>query len=349
MPRMTIPFLLLLALALAGAAQPASPDVAEAPQVKYMLHSSKPGLRVRPADVAVLGARSLAEYEAMHAVTVPEAAREAFLQRVAHLGLEAVELEDVVRTPRATLSTKARHIFRPPAQPGLFIVQHIAPATEAWQAAVRNSGAVIVASLPERAVLLAADAEQIADLARLPWVQYASVYEPSYKYAPAAAPDQTEFTLQVADMPASAQAVAAIRSRVGGFSDETRHGATLTARFTANLPTALSLLSEPFVIGVEAFTPMKASDERQSLSLTTVSPPNLQTTRYLAWLAAPGRDITPNNLTQSNIVVDIADTGVDAGCGNTSQRHADLGGRTVYHTGAPLSGGAKAGSGRNPK
>lgn len=306
---------------------------------KFVLHFDRPGARITRDTAAALNVRTLAEYDTMIAVALPEQARDAFLEHVTTLGARAVELEDVILTPRATVSTVHKAAVPSGAGPGLFLIQSIAPATEAWQAAIRRSGVVAVGAVPERSVLVAGTLPQISELARLPWVQYAGPYEPAFKYAPVADPSHTEFTIQLADVPIASDAIGSIRHRVGALFAETRHEGILTARFTADMATAQALLEERFVIGVEAYRPMQSSDERQALSVTTAGPPSGGTTRYLAWLNAPGRDITPDKLTQSGIIVDIADTGVDNGCGGAGTRHLDLAGRTVYHNGATPIGG----------
>lgn len=99
---------------------------------------------------------------------------------------------------------------------------------------------------------------------------------------------------------------------------------------TKDLASAYALLDEPFVIGVEAYVAPEFSDERQAYSLSGASAPTPGVS-YLSWLASRG--ITPNALTNSGIIVDVADSGVDMGCLNVN-RHKDLLGRVVYYTAA---------------
>lgn len=266
----------------------------------------------------------------MHAIAVPEKAAGRITALLAQNGYEIAEMEDVIRTPRKTIDSRVASTDAAPYGEGLFILQYVAPATPAWQAAVRQSRVSVIDPLPERAVVVAATAEQIRELTKRPWVQYAGSYLPEYKHGPVAAPSHREFTLQVVDTPASAAAVARIRARVGKFVSETRRGSELVAHFRSDLATAQALLAEPFVMAVEAYIPPQPSDERQALGLTGVATLT-SSMSYLNWLAA--RNITPNALTNSGIVVDIADTGVDYGCYNGTAQHPDLRGRIVYHNG----------------
>jgi hypothetical protein len=295
---------------------------------KLMLTHRTANHRVTLADVAEPGARMIAEYEAMSVVTVPESAWERVAARLMKAGFDVTELDDTIETPRHRIKPAIDRAPTAPFAAGLFILQYAAPATGAWQAALRQSGVVVVQSLPGRAVLLSASTEQIARLAKLPWVEYVGPYLAEYKYAPLARLEHTEFTVQIANTTASAAAVEAVRARVGGFLTESRYESELTARIKMkDLASARALLEEPFVLAVEAYVPPEVSDERQAYSLSGAAVPTGG--NYLAWLASRG--ITPNALTNSGIVVDIADSGVDMGCLNI-QRHWDLRGRVVYYT-----------------
>lgn len=299
---------------------------------KLLLTPRGENRRVAPADLAEPHARVVAEYEAMHVVAVPEVAVDHVSARLHKLGFDVTELDDVIETPRRKIKPGVDHPPPAPFTAGLFIVQYTAPATAAWQAALRGSGVVVVQSLPGRAVLVAASVEQVARLSKLPWVQYTGPYVAEYKYAPLAPPGHTEFTIQIANTVGSAPAINAIRERVGGFLSESRYESELTARIrTDDLASAQALLNEPFVIAVEAYVPAELSDERQALSLTGAAVPTGG--NYLTWLA--NRGITPTALTNSGIVVDVADTGVDMGCStSTTLKHKDLLGRIVYYTSA---------------
>lgn len=282
-----------------------------------------------PAALLTEGSRVMADYDAMQAIGVPEAAYDRIAEKLAKNGFEVTELENGIRTPRRFIEAGMVSPAAPYAA-GLFLLQYSAPATPAWQALVRRSGVEVVESLPERAVVVTASREQAGVLARFPWVDYIGPYLAEYKHAPVGEADSTEYTIQMADTTASAQAVEELKARVGGFLTESRYGGQLTARIrTANLAAARALLDEPFVMAVEAYVPSQPSDERQSLSATTTAATPAIGASYLNWLAARG--ITPNALTNSGIVVDVADSGVDLGCINNANRHRDLVGRVVYN------------------
>ncbi|MDQ3282468.1 MAG: S8 family serine peptidase [Acidobacteriota bacterium] len=231
-------------------------------------------------------------------------------------------------TPRRTLEIDSAARISPFAE-GLFLLQFAAPAAPAWQQLLADSGIEIVERLPERAVLVVATAREAETLGPLPWVEFVGPYLPAYKFSarPGAG---TFFHIQMADTPRTAAAIARIAARVGGFIALTRYDNQLLAQVRTDAATAAALLDEPFVLGVEAMLPMEASDERQALALTgPITTPGAANTTYLDWLAAAPRFITPNALTNSGIVIDIADSGVDQGC-NMADEHPDLKGRGVY-------------------
>lgn len=307
----------------------AAPAVKE---VKFLVHSTGSDAPITRSLVERGGAPVLATYEGSdtHAVALPESAREAFLRAMTQAGADPRELSDQIDTPRRTIRPG---IDLPPpatATAGLFILQFVAPATRQWQTIVRNSGAVVVETLPERSLVLAATRQQMATLAPLPWVRYTGPYLPDYKFAPVGA-SRGLFVVQVADTPLSADAVSELERRVGGFVTRSSAANRLTAHIRTNLDTARRLLNDPFVLGVETYVAPQPSDERQALSLTGAT--SIFGGNYLNWLAGYG--ISPTALTNSGIVVDVADTGIDEGCrSDTSNRaHPDLKGRIIYHNG----------------
>lgn len=310
---------IFLVAAMAHAAAP--PSVSEVKLLVEPLGKSRP----IPAPIlAETGARVLADYPASHAVVVPSIARDRFIERMLASQFEVHELGELIHTPRQTIDPRADVTARVPFDTGLFLIQYVAPPVAAWQAAIQDAGMRVIESLPERTVLVSATAQQITKISRMPWVQYVGPYLAGYKFAPAAtSPKSTDFDLQLANTTASAAAIARIRQRVGGFRNEIRNGSVLTVRIRTDLTTANALLEEPFVVGVHTYIPYSNSDERQALALT--GPIAAPSGDYLSWLAARG--ITPDALTDSGIIVDIADTGLDRGCATPT--HADLGGRIV--------------------
>ena len=359
----SIPFSVVLIAAwqsLAGAPAP----VASHPlnDLRYIVHSQQRNRTATREQLAAAGARVLAVYGRSHAVRVREAARDLFLARMAALGLEVREFQEFIHTPARRIDPR---VDLPPAAPGgtgLFLLQYAAPPLPEWQAAIRAAGMVEILPLPERAIVVIATREQIAHVAREPWIEYSGPYLPDYKFQPAGI-DQGEFTIQIADTGATRPSIASIEARVGGFVTTSSSDHILTARFRADRATAADLVTEAFVLGVETFVPLRPSDERQALSLTgetTLSAAasfakNLPgtATNYRRWLDHYG--FTANALTTSGIVVDVADTGLLNGCSahSTNDRaHVDLRGRVVYHNGATivtLSGSTtEAGVSRDP-
>jgi hypothetical protein len=312
------------------------PCSAAAKERRFLVTPVQHGRRVPAQVLATPGARALADYDAMQAIAVPEAARDRVAQMLRDAGFEVEDLADLIRTPRVLIRTDVDQAPAAPFAAGLFVVQFSAPATPAWQAFLRMSGVVVVESLPERSVVISATTAEAATLAKLPWVQYVAPYLSEYKFHPVAPDGQTEFIVTVADTPLSAAALRTIREGVGGFVTETRYGAQVTARISTTMTLASSLLDNPFVLGVEAYLPPELSDERQAMALNGKASP-AAAGRYLAFLAARG--ITPDLLTASGIVVDIADTGVDHGC-NYTNASPDLKGRFVFHQGTVLAANA---------
>jgi hypothetical protein len=270
----------------------------------------------------------------MHAIAIPEPAYERVSARLAAANFEVLELEDVIRTPARTILTGTGSAAIAGEDTGLFLVQYVAPPIPAWQAIVRQSGVTVIDALPERAMIVVATAGQIRGLAVQPWVQYTGRYLPEFKSGPVAQPGHDLFQIQIADTPASASDVKALRDRLGGFLEESRDSSDLVARGGEIRVHARALLHDPYVVAVEAYSPPQPSDERQALGVTGVSTLT-STLNYLNWLSARG--IQPNNLTNDpwgrKIVIDIADTGVDLGCCNFATRHPDLNGRVVYNGG----------------
>jgi len=300
--------------------------------VIYQSHS-----RGLPPDIASDEAiHRLAQYDSMEAIALPETALDRVASRLAAMGYEVRELEDVIRTPGKAIATEHKQAPTFPHESGLYVLQFSAPATADWQTEVRESGVRVIDSLPERAIVIAGTAQAVAALAVKPWIQYAGPYLAEHKFMTTIPADQSEFLVRLADTPDSASNIAHIRDRVGNFTWEDRHDSSLIAHFRGDAETARSLLLDPFVITVEPHTAMQLSDERQAISVEGATSPTIPpATRYLNWLASHG--ITPSNLTNSGIIVDVADTGIDWGysyrISEWEQWHPDLQGRVVYHNG----------------
>lgn len=325
--------------------------------VKFLVMSSVRHRPVTSDQLAAAGAQILAKYDAgAHAISLPVAARDAFLARVAVHGAEVRELPDTIHTPGRVINPHSDAAAPAPAA-GLYVVQYVAPATPDWQAALQKTGAIVVQAIPERAAIVAADRSQADALRSHAFIQYVAPYVRDHKFKPAPVP-ASEFVLMVADAPLSAHSIADIQQRVGPLVATTSFDGVLTARFQADLATANELLNEPFVIGVETYVAPRPSYERQALALTgattlagarTIAGTGGTPADYRDWLNKYG--FTPQALVNSSVIVDIADGGVDMGCSSpflATLEHPDLKGRIVYHNGAQPPGTTEpAGSSRS--
>jgi Subtilase family len=322
------------ALAVAGVVPLAVAAPAEAQRhVKLLVEQLAATSRIPQAAVTAAAARVIAEYPHSRVYEVPEAAARELGTNLSVAGFSVQELRNEILTPRETLNPRISPPGRAFYDAGLYLVQYSAPAMPAWQAQLRSSGLTVVDSLPERTVIVAGTAADLERVSKLPWVEYAGPYLPAFKYAPIGANEHGQFTVVVADSELAQPTIAWIREVSGGFVAESRYAGQFSGRVHADLPTALRFLEEPFVLAVETYVPLAASDERQAISLTGANSP--AGGNYLNWLS--GRNIAPNDLTASGIVVDVADSGIDTGC--TSAGHLDLDGRRVYYRGiAPLNG-----------
>jgi hypothetical protein len=305
-------------------------------ELKFTVISTRAIVALPLQVLAAERGRVVAEYPAMHVIGVPSAAADRVADRLVRLGFEVTPLDELIRTPGRTIDPHRDAPAAAAHTAGLYVLQYEAPPTAAWQALVRDAGVVAVAPLPHQTTIICATAEQVAALNRLPWVRYLAPYLPEDKYSPSREGDAGLYTLQMATAEIAAQAIEHIRTQVGGFRAESVYGGQLTAIIETDLTTARALVHDPFVLGVAPYALPEPSDERQALSVTGVATPSGD---YLAWLAARG--ITPEELTRSEAVVDIADTGVDYGClVNREGAHADFRDRIVYvggTTGGTLS------------
>ena len=358
MPRLVAVCVFVVLAASAAHLEAAGRAASRPPEVKFIVQPKPEHGRVlRTGDLVQEGARIVVSYDSMtHVVAVPEAARDGFERRMAEKSLELRELESVIRTPRRLIDARATP---PPSPllPGLYLLQYAAPPSAAWVNTLSETGAVVIQSLPDRAVVIAATGNQVSEIDRHPWVDYIAAYTPESKFAPAGV-DRGEFVIQIADTPSSSDAIANIDALVGGFVVQSSSDHLLTARIRTDRATATELLSEPFVLGVETYVAPQPSDERQALSLTggsslaaavTIANSGTATgTNYRKWLNKYG--FSASALTASNIVVDIADTGLINGCSadtGSARAHLDLRGRVVYHNGATTPTG-ELGSSKSP-
>ena len=126
----------------------AAPSSPAAETMKVLLHPRKRNAHIDPEVLKAINARVLATYGEGHAVAFPAQTRDEFMERFA--AFDVRELDDVISTPRHIIDPRIDAPPPLPAGAGLFLLQYVAPATPAWQAALRASGVIEVQSLPER-------------------------------------------------------------------------------------------------------------------------------------------------------------------------------------------------------
>jgi len=319
------------AMAIASSLAPPASHAAQPSEVKLLLIPIKQDVALTAASLRSDGAQVLASYGSSHAIAIPETGAAALLSRLGDR-VEAREISDVIRTPGGrTIERNAAPVELVDGPIGLFVVQYIAPPTNEWLLELADAGMAVVETLPEHSALVVGLPAQVSALSRRSWVQRVVPYLAEDKFKPVGS-DRGLFTLHVADTSATQDEIADIRRRAGRFLTTSSYRNVLTARIATDRATAEDLVKRRIVVGVETYIPPTPSDERQALALTGVT--SIFGGSYLNWLAGYG--ITPYGLTNSGIVVDIADTGIDFGCAtNTSntRAHLDLRGRIAYHTG----------------
>ena len=308
-----------------------------------VLRSLDPNAAAPAALLNVAGVRTLASSPRFWAIAVPAGALGDLQAKATSLGLDISVLDDAILAPGQRVDTSVAQTA--PHDAGLCLLQYDGPSQPEWQRLVAATGATLVEALPPRAAVLVATPAQYAALRQLPFVRFIGAYAAAMKSAPPprTRPDITSYVVQFADVPEAQAHIASLRATIGTVY-EARVGGRLNARIQTDAATAAAFLNDSFVLGVEPYVSPQFSDERQAIALTGMSTPF--GSNYLNWLALRG--ITPNALTNSGIIVDVADSGTDVGCPFPSIEFADLTRRKVYfndYTGTDVRGGDNAGHG----
>lgn len=233
--------------------------------------------------------------------------------------------------------------LRSAGDPGSYIVQARGPIDPSFYARLRNSGAEFVSYIPNNAALVRATEDQAAALAGSSRIQVVLKYEPYYKLeqtllAPAVEQQPLGFD-QVVNIQVfprrREQALAGIRDLGGTIiaEDRTPFGPLLTVKPQVDSLAALAGL--PDVARIEPAAPRVLLNDLTRVRLA-VTADTITSTNYL-------------NLTGSNVVVNVNDTGVDisnpdlAGRVSTTDTNAftllDFGGHGTHVAGTIASSG----------
>lgn len=199
--------------------------------------------------------------------------------------------------------------LQPQGDPGAYIVQARGPIDNAFRAMLAQAGATIIAYIPNDAYLVRASANVAGLLGGNPQTQAVVPYEPYYKIQspllPQAVrqmnlPDKTILNLGLFadDAPATTQQIEKLGGQVVG-RDQSPFGPVVRVQLPAALAanwTALATLS-----GVQIVEPYHPRAVATDLSRATVgvAADSVTATNYL-------------NLTGSNVLVEVNDTGIDA-------------------------------------
>ncbi|MBS0658011.1 MAG: S8 family serine peptidase [Verrucomicrobia bacterium] len=220
----------------------------------------------------------------------------------------------------------------------LHLVQFAGPVRREWVRTLWESGAQIVAAIPSNAFLLYADAKVLRSLQNAKALegvlQWDGALQDDWKIARSAKTTDERgqervlagdyFAVQlVQDSGVNEKTLQLIdslkRDRI--FRDDTvLHYRNIVVRLRAE--DVAQLAARPDVVSVALYRIPKRKDERQNIILTGAVNASGQPTGpgYLAWLASKG--FTQGGFDASNIVVDVADSGLDNG--TTSPNHFGL-------------------------
>jgi subtilisin-like proprotein convertase family protein len=187
--------------------------------------------------------------------------------------------------------------------PGTYIVQARGPVGAAFRAMLAAAGAKIVSYIPNDAYLVTIPAPGAAGLAGNPITQIVIPYEPYYKLPPsllnAISENQTVTELKVAVFPDDAAATATALANAGAnivaAEPSPFGGETFTVRGVSDVA---ALAQMPEVQWVEPYYKRAIANDLARVTLG-ISADTITATNYM-------------NLTGSNVMVEINDSGVDA-------------------------------------
>jgi subtilisin-like proprotein convertase family protein len=217
----------------------------------------------------------------------------------------AILLENALIDTRQPASFVFPKNLQPPGDPGAYIVQAHGPIDNAFRALLAQAGATVVSYIPNDAYLVRASAGVAGALESSPLTQAVIPYEPYYKIqssllyqavAQMVLPDGTPLNLGL--FPDAAPATISQITKLGGQvigQDQSPFGPVVRVIPPRNW-TALAVL--PGVQIVESFY-QRAPANDLARATNGVAANSLVPTNYM-------------NLTGSNIIVEVNDTGIDA-------------------------------------
>jgi hypothetical protein len=254
------------------------------------------------------------------------------------VGVEVHDEYDLVGLPGGTIDTRVGvvpplGVDLPSGYPagtyGLYVLQLIGPPKRQWLSQITAAGAVIVGPVPLNGYLVAMTPQTASSVRTLRPVQFLDLYHSFLKAAMVdrQATGKQDVLVEIAEVPDAAETIEKVTGILGEVTQRKDHGGFYLRgkMYATDLPL---LLADRLVIGVHAITPLRLSDERQSMALTTnvmTSGSNLIPTNpggYAAWLNSACSFC--GNLNNEQFIVGIADTGVDTGALAHPSRHLDL-------------------------
>ncbi len=224
------------------------------------------------------------------------------------------------------------------ASRALHLVQLFGPPTTESLRALTGTGAKVVGYVPNNTYLMWTTRSQRARLHTLRQsadgssiVQWDGPYHPAYKLDPHIKIDSVEqipASIEVLDTPDSAQTISMVKSLANRvLMDEFRAAGAVHIKVLAESYKLQELAKVSDVVAIEPWSPMKIMDERAdqivagALSFSTVN--NVQIASpagpgYLAFLNSVGFN------SNFDFLVDIGDTGLDAGSADAARIHPDF-------------------------
>ena len=201
-----------------------------------------------------------------------------------------------------------------PGESGLWLVQFIGPIKSDWRRALTDLGCVVVYYLKYNAYLVAADANRIAAVGAMPFVQLTEQIHRFMKPSLSARAGKPErLWIQVAEAQHTADTVAFLRSlSLDEIKTETWSSSERRVEGTFRREDIDLILADPLVIAAVPRPEVGLSDERVALSMTKLAPA-AGGGRYLQWLEEICPDCSTLLTGTDKYYIGIADTGLDGG------------------------------------
>ena len=292
--------------------------MSEQPVVKNSHLPAAPGPASTATTSAPLVTKSIAAIRAASRVAKPAAtnAPNRLAYRLANTTKTVNQLahsERAILLENALIDTSSGGALDIPAHlraqgdPGTYIVQSRGPLEDAFRAQLAAAGATIVSYIPENAYLVRVSASGAGQLAALPQTQSVVAYEPYFKINSALLPLAVKQTplpegamlrllLFADDRAATREKIEALGAEIVA-EDRSPFGPVVTVRAPVDALVALAGLSG--VQRVELFQQLKLANDlsrvTMGVTLTTLS-----------------NEVPYLNLTGSNVLVAVVDSGVDA-------------------------------------